>query len=210
VIEIRSDDFARRFEELADAALAIGKEWFGRSRAPRLVRQEQRLSETSKSGCGGNGKGQAWQNQPPEAVRKAMGIASEWLAREYLRLRHPREMSDDCWKSSNRAFFCSGDEGKDSLGYDFMVETEKHVWLYEVKSAMDAGGEFELSAGEIEAAGSARFERKRRFRILYVPYVFDPTRWRVLPLMNPVADLTRDRFRVIRSGSVRYRFDTRL
>lgn len=209
-LDTGSDDFALRFEELAGAALARGTEWFSRSRAPRLLVQEQRSGDPARTGGGGSGgKGQAWQNQPPEAIRKAMGLASEWLVREYLKLRHPQEMNDDCWVSSNRAAFCSGSEGRDSLGYDFRVETERHEWLYEVKSAMDAGGEFELSAREIEVAGSASLERKRRYRILYVPYVFDPDRWRVLPLMNPVAELTRDRFRVVRSGSVRYRFETR-
>lgn len=39
-------------------------------------------------------------------------------------------------------------------------------------------------------------------RILYVPFVFDPSRWRVLPLSNPVSAETRNRFKVVRSGSV--------
>lgn len=138
-----------------------------------------------------------------------MGVASEWLAREYLRRRHPKEMTDDCWVSSNRASFCTGSEGDDSLGYDFRIETARHEYLYEVKSALDEGGEFELSARELEIAGSASLERKRRFRILYVPFVFDPSRWRVLPLSNPVSADTRNRFRIVRSGSVRYRFEKR-
>jgi hypothetical protein len=78
-----------------------------------------------------------------------------------------------------------------------------------VKSALDEGGEFELSAREIEVAGSASFEKKLRYRILYAPFVFDPSRWRVLPLQNPVAEGTRNRFRVVRTGSVRYRFEVR-
>lgn len=44
-------------------------------------------------------------------------------------------------------------------------------------------------------------------RILYVPFVFDPDQWRVLPPSNPAAPNTRDRFRVLRGGSVRYRFE---
>ncbi|MDP9875248.1 protein NO VEIN domain-containing protein [Agrobacterium tumefaciens] len=92
-----------------------------------------------------------------------------------------------------------------SLGYDFRVVTKRNEWLYEVKSAMDAGGEFELTARELEVAGSASLERKRRYRILYVPFVFDPAQWRVLPLSNPAAPITRDRFQVVRGGSVRYR-----
>lgn len=206
-LDTGGDDFAALFEKLADAALADGTEWFARSRPPRLAIQEQTSGERRRPGPGG--KGQDWRNQPPDAVRRAMGIAGEWLAREYLRRRHPKEMSDDCWMSSNRASFCTGSEGDDSLGFDFRVETARHEYLYEVKSALDEGGEFELTARELEIAGSASLERKRRFRILYVPFVFDPSRWRVLPLSNPVSADTRNRFKVVRSGSVRYRFERR-
>jgi hypothetical protein len=118
-------------------------------------------------------------------------------------------MSDVCWVSSNRAAFCTGSIGDDSLGYDFRVVTERNEWLFEVKSAIDAGGEFEMSAREIEVAGSASLERKRRYRILYVPFVFEPAQWRVLQLSNPAAASTRDRYRVLRGGSVRYRFEQR-
>lgn len=207
-IDTGGDDFAALFEQLADVALAEEPGWYGRSRPPRLATQEQSSGERRRPGSGG-GKGQDWRNQPPDAVRKAMGIASEWLAREYLRRRHPREMTDDCWVSSNRAAFCTGGEGDDSLGYDFRVETTRHEYLYEVKSALDEGGEFELTARELEVAGSASLERKRRYRILYVAFVFEPSRWRVLPLSNPASAETRNRFRVVRSGSVRYRFERR-
>lgn len=207
-LDTGGEDFATLFEQLADAALADGPDWFAHSRPPRLAIQEQSTSERRRASSGG-GKGQDWRNQPPDAVRRAMGIASEWLAREYLRRRHPREMTNECWVSSNRAAFCTGSEGDDSLGYDFRVETARHEYLYEVKSALDEGGEFELTARELEIAGSASLERKRRFRILYVPFVFEPSRWRVLPLSNPVSADTRNRFRVVRSGSVRYRFERR-
>lgn len=201
-------DFSHLFEALADSAIAGDEGWFARSRAPKLLPQEQREPGGGGKGKGG-GSGQSWQNQPPEPIRKAMGIASEWLAREYLRRRHPKEMSDACWVSSNRAAFCSGDEGDDGLGYDFRVVTARNEWLYEVKSALDAGGEFELSARELEVAGSASLERKRRYRILYVPFVFEPAQWRVLALSNPAAPAMRNRFRLVRTGSVRYRFETR-
>ena len=139
-----------------------------------------------------------------------MGMASEYLVREYLSRRHPKEMSDRCWVSENRVHFCSdGERGNDSLGYDFRVVTQRNEWLYEVKSALDEGGEFELTARELEVAGSAAMDRKRRYRILYVPFVFDPSRWHVLTLQNPVGETTRNRFRVIRTGSVRYGFDAR-
>lgn len=207
-LDTGSDDFAVLFEQLADAAIAKDQDWYGRSRAPRLALHQPTTTERNRNGKGG-GKGQDWRNQPPDAVRRAMGISSEWLAREFLRLRHPREMNDECWVSSNRAAFCTGSEGDDSLGYDFRVETARHEYLYEVKSAMDEGGEFELSARELEVAGSASLDRKRRYRILYVPFVFTPSRWHVLPLSNPAGVDTKNRFRVVRSGSVRYRFERR-
>jgi hypothetical protein len=207
-IDTGASNFEQTFAELADSALAASSAWYARSRPPRLAVQEQRVSDSHGGGGRyGGSKGQGWRDQPPEAIRRAMGIASEYLAREYLKRRHPREMSDECWVSSNRAAFCPDGEGDDSLGYDFRVVTARNEWLYEVKSALDEGGEFELTAREIEVAGSAALDRKRRYRILYIPYVFDPDRWRVLPLQNPVGEGTRNRFRVIRTGSVRYSFE---
>jgi hypothetical protein len=120
-----------------------------------------------------------------------MGLASELLVREYLRRRFPREMTDASWVSTNRATYHPDCEGDDTLGYDFRVVTSRNEWLFEVKSALDAGGEFEFTANELRVAGSAAFERKRRYRILYVPFVFDPAKWCVLPLGNPAAELSR-------------------
>jgi anti-sigma regulatory factor (Ser/Thr protein kinase) len=207
-LDTGAPEFEQLFADLADAALAAGADWYARSRPPRLAIQEQQRADAHDRGRShGAGKGQRWRDQPPEAIRRAMGIASEYLAREYLRRRHPREMSDQCWVSSNRSAFCSDGGGDDSLGYDFRVVTARNEWLYEVKSALDEGGEFELTARELEVAGSSALDRKRRYRILYVPHVFDPDRWCVLPLQNPAGERTRNRFRVIRTSSVRYGFD---
>jgi hypothetical protein len=46
--------------------------------------------------------------------------------------------------------------------------------------------------------------RRQRFRILYVPFVFEPSRPRDLPLSNPVSTDTGNRSRVVRSDSVRF------
>jgi hypothetical protein len=204
------EDFASLFGQLADKVLeGESEEWLKRSRPSRLALQDQQHDERRRTSNRGSKSGREWHNQPPEPVRQAMGLASEWLAREYLRRRYPKEMTDACWVSTNRGAFCTGASGDDSLGYDFRVETVRHEYLFEVKSAMDAGGEFEFTARELEVAGSANRDRKRRYRILYVPYVFDPARWRVLLLPNPVGTETRNKFRVVRSGSVRYRFELR-
>ncbi|MEQ8229680.1 MAG: DUF3883 domain-containing protein [Rhodospirillales bacterium] len=208
-LDTGAPSFAQEFANLADRALSSGTEWLTRSRPPRLEIQEQpEGAHGGRKGGGGSVKSRRRGDQPPEPIRRAMGIASEYLAREYLLQRHPREMTDRCWVSENRSFFCSdGQTGDDSLGYDFRVVTARNEWLYEVKSALDEGGEFELTARELEIAGSAARDRKRRYRILYVPFVFDPARWRVLMLQNPVGETTRNRFKVIRTGSVRYGFD---
>jgi hypothetical protein len=210
-LDTGAPDFAQAFAELADRALASGTEWLARSRPPRLKLQDQSEGPRGgRKGGGGPAKSARRIDQPPEPIRCAMGIASEYLAREYLMQRHPSEMTDRCWVSENRGFFCSdGEKGNDSLGYDFRVVTARNEWLYEVKSALDEGGEFELTARELEVAGSAALDRKRRYRILYVPFVFDPDRWRVLTLQNPVGEATRNRFKVIRTGSVRYGFDVK-
>ncbi len=199
--------FILEFEDLADAAIAQSDEWFTRSRVARLLQQEE-AGKPRRATSGGGGSGN-WRNQPSDATRTAMGMASEWLVWKLLFRRHPKEMSDECWVSSNREKFCTGLAGDDSTGYDFRVVTARHEYLYEVKSALDAGGEFELTARELEVAGSARDDRKRRYRILYVPFVFDPIRWMVLTLPNPAGLKTRDQFRVVRSGSVRYHFEQR-
>lgn len=202
-------DFEKSFAELADWALARNSDWYTRSRPPRLAIQEQREGDGHRGGGHhGSSRGQNWRDQPPEAIRRAMGIASEYLAREYLKRRHPQEMSDRCWVSSARAAFCpDGITGDDGRGYDFRVVTARNEWLYEVKSALDDSGEFELTARELEVAGSAALDRKRRYQILYVPFVFDHDRWRVLLLQNPAGDTTRNLFRVVRTGSVRYAFE---
>lgn len=206
-LDTGSPEFILEFENLADSAIAQSDDWLTRSRVARLLQQEE--AGKPRPGGSGSGGGGAWRSQPSDATRTAMGMASEWLVWKLLFRRHPKEMSDECWISSNREKFCTGPAGDDSLGYDFRVVTTRHEYLYEVKSALDAGGEFELTARELEVAGSAREDRKRRYRILYVPFVFDPTRWMVLTLPNPAGTKTRDQFRVVRSGSVRYRFEQR-
>lgn len=208
-LDTGSPTFIADFENIADAAIEQSDKWSKKSGLAHLLRQVGGDKPQSGSRGTGGGKGGAWRNQLSDATRTAMGIASEWLVWKLLFLRHPKEMSDECWVSSNREKFCTGPAGDDALGYDFRVVTARHEYLYEVKSALDAGGEFELTARELEVAGSAREDRKRKYRILYVPFVFEPSHWTVMTLPNPVGIKTRDQFRVVRSGSVRYRFDRR-
>ena len=139
-----------------------------------------------------------------------MGIAGEWLAFQYLRRlrhRHPEAVDEGCWVSGNRIHFFGGGEGNDAAGYDFCVETPQAEWLYEVKSSLDDTHEFELTPNEMRMAASVTRRGRRRYRILYVPYVFSPERWLVLELPNPMGDETRNRFKQVGHGAVRFRFE---
>ena len=108
--------------------------------------------------------------------------------------------------SENRWHFFGSSKGYDAAGYDFRVETPQVEWLYEVKSTLEDSGEFELTANELRVAGSASKDGRRRYRILYVPYVFSPDKWCVLELPNPMGEKTRNGFKTIGRGSVRLRF----
>ena len=138
-----------------------------------------------------------------------MGLASEWLAYQFLLRRHVECVNEDCWISENRAQFLGGSPGDDSAGYDFLVKTPQADWLYEVKSSLEDSGEFELTANELRVAGGASKDGRRRYRILYVPYVFSPDKWYVLELPNPMGEKTRTQFQTIGRGSVRMRFERR-
>ena len=120
-----------------------------------------------------------------------MGGASEWLAYQYLKRRFPESVDEDSWISENRTKFFGRSEGDDSAGYDFLVQTPNVDWMFEVKSTLEDGCEFELTSNELRVASSASRTGRRRYRILYVPYVFcrtcavhipTPLRPAILPL----------------------------
>ena len=197
--------FAEAFRQLAEDGIAADPSWYERSR------QRPTLAEVTQprggGAGGGNGRGSGRPRRTNEAQRLAMGLASEWLAFQFLQRRHGDCVTEDCWVSSNRVRFCGGSDGDDAAGYDFRISTPRVEWLYEVKSAIEDTGEFELTSNEMRVAAGASKDRRRRYRILYVPYVFSPDRWFVLELPNPMGDATRDKFRQIGQGSVRFRFE---
>ncbi len=218
LIEQRSIDFAgtkldtgdpscaESFRQLAENSIDDDHGWFERSRQPRLTEfaDPEGGGRSPESGTGGKA---GRRKQPSEGQRQAMGLASEWLAFHYLRRRHGEAVDDTSWVSTNRTRFFGGDEGDDTVGYDFCVKTPRAEWLYEVKSSMEDTGEFELTPNEMRVAASMSRRGRRRYRILYVPFVFSPDRWCVLELPNPMGDGTRDRFKQVGRGSVRFRFE---
>ena len=196
--------FAESLQEIAADWLSKDETWFERSR------QRTRLFEfqnPQQSGGGSSAGGTRRRGrQLSYAQRQAMGLASEWLAFQFLGRRHKDFVDETCWISENRAQLFGGDEGDDTAGYDFLVKTPQTDWLYEVKSSLEDSSEFELTANELRVASGASKDGRRRYRILYVPYVFWPDKWCVLELPNPMGEKTRNRFSMVGRGSVRLRF----
>ncbi len=200
--------FGDLFRQLAEQSIADDESWFERCKRPRLAEFAETNGGGGSLGIGANcGKGRRGK-EPVQERRQAMGIASEWRAYQFLRRHHGEVVTETCWISRNRAHFFGSDEGDDAAGYDFCVKTPQAEWLYEVKSSMEDTGEFELTPNEIRVAASVRAHGRRQYRILYVPFVFSPDRWRVLILPNPMGDGTRNRFKQVGRGSVRFRFET--
>ena len=202
-LDTADSSFAEVLRRLAENSMAGDDGWFERSRRPRLTD----FTQSEGGGTGGAGGGTGRRKPAPEDQRQAMGLASEWLAFQYLRRRHGEAADETCWISGNRARFFGGDEGDDAAGYDFCVKTPQAEWLYEVKSSLEDACEFELTPNEMRVAAGVVRHGRRRYRILYVPFVFSPDRWLVLELPNPMGDGTRSRFKQVGHGSVRFRFE---
>ena len=201
--------FTERLREIAAAWLSKDETWFERSRQQtRLVefQNPERAGGGSTAGGGGGGMRRRGRRMS-DAQRQAMGQASEWLALQFLCRRHSDFVDETCWISENRAHFFGGSEGDDTAGYDFLVKTPQADWLYEVKSSLEDSGEFELTANEHRIASIESKDGRRRYRILYVPYVFSPEEWYVLELPNPMGETTRNKFSRVGRGSVRFRFE---
>ena len=206
-LDPNGSSFAEEFQKLAEQNIATDKGWFKRSCQLRLAEfDEMGGGGRLPSGGASGGKGRRRQ-QPPEDGQ-AMGLASEWLVFQYLRIRYPEAVDETCWVSRNRARFFGGDEGDDSVGYDFCVKTPQAEWLYEVKSSKVNDGEFELTPNEMRVAASIPARGRRRYRILYVPFVFSPDQWMVLELPNPMGKGSHNCFKQVGRGSVRFRFET--
>lgn len=198
--------FSENLRLIAERWLSEDETWFERSRERVRLATFQDLRPHGGGGGGGKGKGG---RKLSDAQRTAMGLASEFLAYHFLLRRHAEYTNEDCWISGNRVQFLGGGEGDDTAGYDFLVKTPQADWLYEVKSSLEDSSEFELTANELRVAGGASKDGRRRYRILYVPYVFSPDKWYVLELQNPMGERTRSQFQTIGRGSVRMRFERR-
>jgi Domain of unknown function (DUF3883) len=149
-------------------------------------------------GKGGNGG----RGRVPKEKLETIGLVGEvvawvWLCHHY---GEPKVM----WRSENRAFVIhDGDPGSDLAGYDFEILHGHSRLFYEIKASTGDPREFELSEAEVRFALSKA--NSASYRILYIGYVNDSTKQTILPLPNPLAARTRDRYRALESG-IRYAF----
>ena len=206
-LDTADPSFADEFRQIAEKTIASDQRWLERSRRPRLTEFDEARKgggSTRVSWTGGSG---GPRKRPSKEMRSAMGLASEWLVFQFLRDRYGDALDETCWVSSNRARFFGGEGGDDAAGFDFCVRTPQAEWLYEVKSSLEDSCEFELTPNEMRVAASVTRRGRRRYGILYVPFVFSPDRWFILELPNPMGDETRNRFMQVGSGTVRFRFE---
>jgi hypothetical protein len=204
-LDTRKENFARSLVVLADAQMSDGG-WLTRSRR-RFSLTEQASRKAREAGGGAKGAGRRRALRVSEEVRSAMGFAGEYLASRFLREKHKERYDDRSWVSENRGRLEVDWEGDDSLGYDFRVQTADVEWRYEVKSNLDEAFEFEFSQNEMRVAAECSSDGTRKYRILYVPFVFDPSRWRVMQLPNPLSAEGRGLFKEVGSGATRLKFD---
>ncbi|NEY92256.1 sacsin N-terminal ATP-binding-like domain-containing protein [Tabrizicola oligotrophica] len=207
-LDTADESFAAKLAEMAESFLAQDEGWYSRSaQAPKL----NDLISTDRTGSGKGGRGSGEGRNPErhltDSQREAVGYLGEWRAFQYLQRRFGAAADDTAWVSSNRAKILGGSEGNDAAGYDFAVRTPTVEWMFEVKSSIEDPGQFELTANEIRVASLAAKDGRRRYRILYVPYVLSQDRWAVFELPNPMSEKDRIKFKEVGRGSVRMSFE---
>jgi hypothetical protein len=123
-------NFAQNLMGIAEASLAADDTWFDRSsHRVRLATFSDVGGKTGGSSSGGTGVRRPGSDRNlTEAQRIAMGVASEWLAYQYLCRRHIGYVDEDSWVSENRWHFFGSSQGYDAAGYDFRVETPQRIF----------------------------------------------------------------------------------
>ncbi|KOV87558.1 sacsin N-terminal ATP-binding-like domain-containing protein [Nocardia sp. NRRL S-836] len=138
----------------------------------------------------------------PEQLN-AVGFAGEWLAYQWLLNRFADRVTEQCWKSRNRAACFAGDPGDDSLGYDFSVPFSGGDRMFEVKATSRDGGEIQL--GETEVRCAQENARNNRWRLLVITDALNRSR-QIIQLPNPFSSSSRGLFSFVGHGvRLRYR-----
>lgn len=128
--------------------------------------------------------------------RRAIGLAGETAAKLWLERRYPKVE----WVSRYRNFVQGGEEGSDSHGYDFLVETESgQKRYYEVKAfTADISGGAEFMLGETEVFAAQ--QHGNRYELLLVSEARDSARRRIIRVPNPLSSAGRGRYSLVGKG----------
>jgi hypothetical protein len=151
---------------------------------------------------GGSGMTAAWRPRLSDVQAAAVGLAGEVVALEWLKANYPN-VTDASWRSGYRNLLLGGNEGDDSLGYDFEVVFRRHRLLFEVKATVGDAFEFDLTEAEIRAAQTVR--PNDRYHVLFISKVLDSDERSIYLLPNPLGAEGIGRYRMVGSG-LRLRF----
>ncbi|NTC84600.1 hypothetical protein [Agrobacterium tumefaciens] len=196
-------DLSVQLTAFADKMMADNA-WLARSK--KRIRLQELPAKAPRNAFGGSGGGGRRTEGIPEDAKRTMGFISEYLASKYLVDKHGARFSDASWVSGNRGYALTDGHGDDTEGFDFRVRTKDVEWRYEVKSGLADNFEFEFTQNEMRSALECGNDRTRRYRILYVPFVFDPSKWKVVELPNPMQPDNSRLFQTIGKGSTRMKF----
>lgn len=147
-----------------------------------------------------------------EVQRAAVGYAGEVRALEWIRWKYrlPDEVARAAWVSRYRRTGLAIEDGQDTLGYDFEVTLGSGRRIqYEVKASTHDPQAFDLGSTEVAAALEAGSRRRgvAEYRILYIPFVINPDKWRIVELPNPLAADTRKQFLELGQTGLKFGFE---
>lgn len=142
---------------------------------------------------------------PSQAQLKAIDLAGEIAAFEWLKARYPAEFSEDCWVSEYRDLVCGDTHERDCHGYDFEVRLKTRSLFFEVKTAAGYKTHLTLGENEIRKAQECAADRRECYRILFITFALDSARRSLMVLPNPFSRQGRSRFLAVGTSSC-YRF----
>lgn len=204
-------------EELEQLALAIRQEMEANAdRKDRFLEAslfEQEETKTRRDPRSSRRKApKTKEKRMTDVQRAAVGYAGEVRALEWIRWKYrlSDEVARAAWVSRYRRTGLAIEDGHDTLGYDFEVTLGSGRRIqYEVKASTHDPQAFDLGSTEVAAALEAGSRRRgvAEYRILYVPFVTNPDKWRIVELPNPLAADTRKQFVELGQTGLKFGFE---
>ena len=154
------------------------------------------------TGTGRPGTTAGRRTTPSPAQTAAIGLAGEVAALEWLKAHYPG-VTDDAWVSGYRNQVLGDGQGDDTLGYDLVIDTDKHRLMFEVKATAGDSAEFVLT--DVEMLRAQSLKRRERYHVLFVSHALDSDLRQIRRLPNPL-DPHFARFYHIVGQGLRYRF----